>query len=129
MKIIRNILRGDRKDYPVVQMRKQGLGKCKPSSFFPLCLCISFLLLMLLPSLPCLRGVWVCSCVTKAKTQHTKGTHTLAFHKATQAPADAQPLCSGLDSLGPEPPANQKPWSVVSVSLMNKKWGNELIIT
>lgn len=46
-------------------------------------------------------GVWVCSCVwKKAETQHTKGTLTFAFHKATQALADTQLLCSWLASLG-----------------------------
>lgn len=41
------------------------------------------------------------------------------------SPLRSWPGFSGLQ----EPPATWKPWSAVCISLMNKKWENELIIT
>lgn len=95
MQMLRIILWGGRKDY--AYHREQRLRKFKLSSLLVLCLCnCSSPVLKTLPpesfvlnvlAIP-LLSVWLCSCVRKAKIQHTKGIHTFVFHKATWACSD-----------------------------------------
>ena len=95
MQMLRIILWGGRKDN--ADHREQRLRKFKLSSLLALCLCnCSSPVLKTLPpessmlnvlAIP-LLSVWLCSCVRKAKIQHTKGIHTFVFHKATWACSD-----------------------------------------
>lgn len=135
MQVLGITLRGGRKDPPPV-LSTRRLRRSKPPPPLPLHLrnCCSPRLEKPSTGAFCsqcpsrLSPVCLGSGFAPVSKTHTEGIHTRP-PRATPGPFRHPAPCSRLDLEVQEPPADRKPGSAVCASLMNKKWGNELIIT